>query len=113
MAGNILGARRYYSYTTDNGDAYKYQTDENLGSAVGATLNDTNPDLPRRFQPRGVYVENSTGQRKFVICPTTSTTVYNQNSSTDITIDGTTFSATGRRGERMTFGTNPASQPET
>lgn len=107
MPGNALGPRLYYAYTSDGGVAYKYLTDQDLGTAVGATLNDTNPDMPKRFKPRGVYVESSSGNRKFVICPLLTTTAYNSNASTSVTIDGVTFKTTGRKGEKQSFGSNP------
>lgn len=109
MAGNLLGARKYYAYTLDDGTSqYKYLTDENLGEAVGAVENDALQDLPRRFEPRGVYAEDDDGNRKFVICPTVGNATYVATSSTTITIDGTAFKTTGRRGERQSFGRNPA-----
>lgn len=106
MAGNLLGRRRYYSYTSDSGIDYKYQTDEDLGTAIGATLNDSNPDFPRRFSPRVVYCRDSAGNKKKVIVPTVGNSVYAADASTDITIDTVVFSTTGRSGEQMTFGTN-------
>lgn len=110
---NTLGPRRYYEYTADNNGKYKYLTDQDLGTAVNATLNDSNPDLPRRFKPRGVYVEAEVdGQtvRKFVICPATSTAAYAATASTTVTIDETEFKTTGRVGERQTFGANPENE---
>lgn len=108
---NTLGERRYYLYTSDAGTAYTYQTDEDLGTAVSAVLNDTNPGLPRRFKPRGVYVEavvDGNLVRKFLICPKNNAAPYNTNGSTAVEIDGTTFKTTGRVGEKMSFGANPA-----
>lgn len=111
MPGNLLGERRYYAYTDDTGETYTYLTDEDLGTAVGATLDDSNPPFPRRFEPRGVYVQDTEGNRKFLICPTTDNTYYSSNSSQDITIDTATFKTTGRRGEKQSFGSNPATTP--
>lgn len=105
---NTLGERRYFSYTSDTGEAYKYLTDEDLGLAVGGELNDTNPDLPRRFRPRGVYVQDTDGNRKFLICGTTEAAAYNSNASTTVTIDETEFKTTGRKGEQVSFGANPS-----
>ena len=34
-SGNTLGVRRYYKYTSDGGEEYKYLTDETLGGAMG------------------------------------------------------------------------------
>lgn len=110
-SGNTLGVRRYYGYLADNGEAYKYLTDETLGTAMGATLNDTVPDMPKRFKPRVVFVEATVaGQvvRKEVIAPSTANAAYAANASTVVTIDGINFQTTGRRGEQVTFGKNPA-----
>lgn len=106
---NTLGQRGYYAYTDDSGAQFKYLTDRDLGAAVGATLNATLPDLPRRFRPRGIYVEATVSGRrvrKFVICPTADNEAYAANESQVVTIAGTGFNSTGRRGERVSFGTN-------
>lgn len=108
MAGNLLGVRRYYSYTTDSGVDYKYLTDEDLGTAIGATLNDTNPDFPRRFSPRILHCRDAEGNKKRVVVPTVGNSAYAADASTTLTIDGVDFETTGRVGERMTFGSNPA-----
>lgn len=108
MAGNLLGARRYYAYTSDSGVAYKYLTDLDLGTAIGATLNDTNPDFPRRFSPRVLYCKDENGNRKKVIVPTVGNSAYAADASTTLTIDGVAFETTGRVGERLSFGSNPA-----
>lgn len=110
-SGNTLGARRYYNYTDDTGAEFTVLTDETLGTAAGNTLDDTNPGLPRRFQPRGVYVEaevEGVKVRKFLVCGTTENTLYSSNASQDVTIDGITFKTTGRKGESASFGSNPA-----
>ena len=107
MAGNLSGARRYYAYTSDSGVEYKYLTDEDLGTAIGATLNDTNPDFPRRFSPRRIHCRDDDGNKKSIIAPTTTNTAYAADASTTITIDTVDFSTTGRTGEKMTFGSNP------
>ncbi len=108
---NTLGDRRYFRYVDDTGRQFKYLTDQDLGEAVGALLDDESPDLPRRFRPRGVYCQATVDGkrvRKYVICPTAGNAVYASNVSQGVTIDGTTFSTTGRRGERVSFGSNPS-----
>jgi hypothetical protein len=110
MAGNTLGQRRYYLYTSDTGTEYSYLTDIDLGTAAGATLNDENPPFPRRFTPRGVFVENVTSgvkSRKFIICPATDTALYDSDASQSVTIDSLGFNTTGRKGEQASFGANP------
>lgn len=115
MAGNTLGARAYYLYEDDAGNQYKYQTDVDLGEAVGAVLNDTAPDLPRRFEPRGVFVQgivNDKTVRKFLIVPDVTEGIYASNASQTVIVDSTSFSTTGRKGEKVSFGTNVAATPE-
>ena len=108
---NVLGVRRYYRYVSDGGTAYKYLTDEDLGTAAGSVLNDSLPNLPRRFKPRGVYCEATVAGRKvrkYLICPTNDNTLYAAEASTVATIQGTAFATTGRRGEQASWGRNPA-----
>lgn len=108
MPGNFLGARRYYKYTTDTGEEFKYQTDANLGEAVAAIQDDTLPDLPRRFYPRYVLCEDDDGNKKKVICPGLGTAPYLADHTTVVTIEGVSFKTTGRVGEKRTFGRNPS-----
>lgn len=111
MAGNLLGDRRYFRYVDDLGNQYKYLTDQDLGDAVGATLDDASPDMPRRFEPRGVWIQATVDGkrvRKFMICPTSSNAVYRSNVAQDVTVDSQTFRTTGRKGEVKTFGVNPS-----
>lgn len=109
MAGNTLGARRYYAYTSDTGETYTVLTDKDLGDAAGLTESTANPTLPRRFKPRGVYAEAIIGgvkRRKFLICDATS--ILFEDTSQTFTIDTTQFRTTGRKGESFSFGSNPA-----
>jgi len=110
MTGNTLGARRYYKYTNDNDEVYSYLTDKDLGDAVGDDLDDSNPPFPRRFKPRGVYVQATIDNRltrKFLVIGDTSNDLWSDSSET-IEIDGVSFSSTGRRGEALSFGGNPS-----
>lgn len=106
MAGNTLGQRGYFQYVDDNGSIYNILTDVDLGNAGDLTEATTGADqLPRRFRPRGVYCEATIGGvivRKFLVCSDTAA-AYSTNSSTNVTIDGTVFQTTGRRGERVSF----------
>lgn len=113
-SGNTLGARRYYRYVDDIGNEYTVLTDETLGAAAGNTLDDTKPGLPRRFEPRGVYVEAEVGGqkvRKFLVCGARTNAIYASNASQNVEIDTITFKTTGRRGESASFGSNPAAAP--
>lgn len=116
MAGNRLGARKKYVYDNDANGQYVLETDESLaiagfGSGALAPV-EFDPDspgsatpAPRRFRPRGVYVQNSTdGARKFMICFSPDATAYERVTSASYTIDTESgWESTGRVGERLTF----------
>lgn len=104
--GNLLGPRGWYQYTADNGNQYSYLTDRDLATAVGATLSDDNQTLPRGLRPRGVYCQDADGNRKFVTVPATSSAVWTADGSTTLTIAGTNFVVTGKRGERVRIPNN-------
>lgn len=109
MSGNTLGTRRYYKYASDKDKLYSYLTDKDLGDAVGAELNDSYPPMPRRFKPRGVYALatiNNKQVKKFLIIGDTKNDAWSDKSTT-LTIDEETFKTTGRRGESLSFGSNP------
>ena len=74
-------------------------------------MNDTLPNLPKRFKPRGVYIQGTVaGQtvRKFLISPLNDNPTYAAEASVAVTIDGITYGTTGRKGEQYSFGRNPA-----
>lgn len=116
MAGNRLGERKRYLYESDGGSTYILETDASLaiaGFGVGtAAPVEYDPDTPgtatpapRRFRPRGVYVQSATdGARKFVIAFDPTASAYARNNSASYTIDGEAdWESTGRVGERQTF----------
>lgn len=107
MPGNLLGQRKWYAYTADNGNVYSYQTDVDLAVAVGATEDDSNQTLPRGLKPRGVYCIDADGNTKFVICPSTTTNAYAADGSVTLTIDGKAFTTTSKRGEKVRIPRNP------
>lgn len=116
MAGNTLGKRAKFIYTSDSGQAYVMTLDEDLGTAAGLPQRDaTNGGnavrRPTRFKPRVVFVEatiegeeegDSYVARKELVVNATSA-LYNTNSAATVTIDGTEFTSTGRRGEKLSF----------
>lgn len=119
MTGNRIGPREKYVYENEAGDNYIIETDIDLavagvGSAGAAPVvfDPANPPAggaspaPKRFKPRGVYVESTTdGARKFLICFSNDGNLYASTQRTavaDIDGDGT-FVTTGRRGEQLTF----------
>lgn len=106
MAGNLLGPRSWYQYTSDAGVNYSYFTDDDLATAVGATLSDANPTLPRGLKPRGVNCQDASGNKKFVIVHSTTATVWTTQGANTITIDGTEFTVTSKRGERARIPSN-------
>lgn len=108
MAGNKLGKRKYYKYTSDTGGEYSYLTDIDLATAAGAVADASFPGFPRRFKPRVVYMQATDGAKKKVICPTLASTLYDSDTTQDITIDTVVFKTTGRAGEKMSFASNPA-----
>jgi hypothetical protein len=107
MPGNLLGNRAWYLYTADNGNQYSYLTDQDLATAVGATLNDENQTLPRGLRPRGVNCQDADGNKKFVIVPSTTSTVWTADGSSTLSIDNKNFTVTSKRGERVRIPNNP------
>lgn len=116
MAGNRLGEREKYVYESDGGSTYVLETDSSLAiagfGAAGAApvvYDPANPGdatpAPRRFKPRGVYVQSTVdGARKFVIAFSPTATAYERNNSATYTIDGeANWQSTGRVGEKQTF----------
>lgn len=107
MAGNRLGPRGRFQYTSDNGVVYNVETDADLATAgeLDAAVPGAGQAPPRRFKPRGVYCQ-STGvgplARRFVIC-NDDFAGYATTAASNITIDGEVFITTGRRGESLTF----------
>lgn len=104
MAGNNLGPRGYYEYTSDTDVQYTIQTDRDLGTAGGLTLSVANPNKPTKFRCRGVWAESAAGNRKFIICNRDSA-LYSDTSQT-VTIDTVAYNTTGRRGEALSYGKN-------
>ena len=117
MAGNTLGPRAKFVYTSDSGQAYVMTLDEDLGTAAGLpqrnATSGTAVRAPGRFKPRVVFVEGTitTGEgedatsrtvRKELVCNRTSA-LYNTESASTVTIDGVEFTSTGRRGEKLSF----------
>jgi len=109
-----LGSRSYYTYTSDSGDDYNLLLDDTMATLPGTGLvleaanSDSSPP-PRRFKPRGVFWESNTQglSSKFIVCGTVGSTLYSQNSSTSVTIDGEAGRTTGRKGEKVSYGGNP------
>ena len=115
MAGNRLGPRNDYLYTSDSGKTYIIETDESLAiagfGAAGAAPTAYDPEspgdataAPSRFSPRIVYVQASDGARKAMIAFTPTASAYARDNAASYTIDGEAgWVSTGRRGEKQTF----------
>jgi hypothetical protein len=116
MAGNLLGNRAKYVYKADDNKNYSVITDESLAAAgTGAAaaapseFDAANPPanyggrFPRGATVRVVFVEDSAGNRKALTCFDPTSSLYQTNLAKEVEIDGTTFTSTGRRGEKMTF----------
>lgn len=107
MAGNTLGPRARVQYESDTGVIYNLTTDADLAAASGlpVAVAGTGQAPPRRFRPRGVYVQAVIAgalARKFIPC-NADAAFYATASSSNITIDTVSFATTGRRGEQLTF----------
>lgn len=107
MAGNRLGSRAKYGYTDDLGNNYSITTDIDLATAAGLAAPAAGaPGLPKRFKPRGVYVQ-STGAppiaRKFLVVGDPTAALYDSNGRQAVSIDGEAFTTTGRKGEQASF----------
>lgn len=115
MAGNRLGERKKFLYESDGDETYIVETDESLaiagfGSGVAAPVeyDPANPgnavSAPKRFKPRGVYVQAADGARKFLIAFDPTAQAYNRVNAATYTIDGEAgWVSTGRVGEKLTF----------
>lgn len=118
MAGNSLGPRGKFIYTSDAGNTYSLLLDATLGEAAGlpqrdATSGATATGKPTRFKPRVVFLEATvpvedgeegetvTLRKELVVNRTNA--LYNSNSIGTVSIDGVEFTSTGRRGEKMSF----------
>lgn len=119
MAGNSIGPRTKFLYTTDSGVQIRLNTDTDLGNAGGLAKATAGQGLtkPLGMEPRGVYCQRSvtqppdgggTGegvtrlQRKFVPCDAGSA-LYKSDTPQNVTIDGAVVVTTGRRGETQRF----------
>lgn len=107
MAGNTLGPRAKVQYTSDTGDIYNITTDADLAAASGlpVAVQGTGSAKPTGFNLRGVYAQATIAGRlvrKFIPCDADAT-FYATNNSSNLTIDGTTFVTTGRKGESLSF----------
>lgn len=116
MAGNLLGPRSAYVYEADDGNTYSVITDDSLAVAgLGAAdaapvaFDPSDPPtnysgrFPRGAEPRKVFVEDASGNRKQLTAFDPTADLYATTLPQNVTIDTVTFTSTGRKGERFTF----------
>ena len=107
LTGNRLGSKIKVEYKAENGATYVLRVDPDLViSNSGLNPGQNGGPPPKRWKPRGVYAqleENGKIYRKFLIAGTVDATLYATNTPQVITIDGASFTTTGRRGEKQTF----------
>jgi hypothetical protein len=112
--GQFTGRRKAYIYTMDDGETdILLSLDETLASVAESGLlladaqsaEDSDPK-PLRFEPRGVFWQGTLDGRivrKFLVCGNTDATLYTQNTSQEVTIDGVDGKTTGKKGEKLSF----------
>lgn len=104
---NTLGSRAWYTYTSDGGTNYAILTDEDLGAAAGLVPATAGlGQLPRRFKPRVLLLQGEDEDggtiRKQLIVQANNAR-YAADVGGQVTVDGTPFTVTGRRGEKISF----------
>lgn len=107
MAGNTLGPRAKYQYVSDTGDVFNIRTDVDLATAAGLTASaaGVGSAKPGELEPRRVFCQatiNDKLVRKALIVDIDSP-LYATDTSSTVTIDGTVFTTTGRKGESLSF----------
>lgn len=107
MAGNTLGPRGKFAYTSDTGEIYNITTDVDLATAAGlpAATPGTGSAKPTSLSLRGVYCQATIGGRivRKRLPVNEDSALYDTDSSSTVTIDGTVFTTTGRQGESLSF----------
>lgn len=107
MAGNTLGPRGRYAYTSDTGEVYNITTDVDLATAAGlsASTPGTGSAKPTQLSLRKVFCQATiAGQivRK-ALTVNADSALYDTDAASTVTIDGTVFTTTGRKGESLSF----------
>ena len=111
MAGNLLGNKSKYGYTDDRGVERRITRDDDLATAgelvILLAAGQSLPGLEKGQEPRGVWVQATTAvngryPRKFIIC-NTDAALWTAAGPTAVTIDGVSFTSTGRVGEKQRF----------
>ncbi len=119
MAGNRLGNRARVIYEGEEaGKVYILQIDASFviagagtGAAAPTVFNPSSPPTgidycpsPKRFKPRVVFAQSASGDAtKTIVCCSAESDLYATTLPKNVTIDGETFTTTGRRGEKLSF----------
>lgn len=107
MAGNTLGARGRYAYTSDTGEVYNIVTDVDLATAAGlpAATAGTGSAKPTSLSLRRVFCQATIAGRvaRKALVVNADSPLYDTDAAGTVTIDGTVFNTTGRKGESLSF----------
>lgn len=107
MAGNTLGPRGKYAYTSDTGEVYNITTDVDLATAGGltASTSGTGSAKPTSLSLRRVFCQATIGGKivRKALVVNADSALYDTDASSTVTIDGTSFTTTGRKGESLSF----------
>jgi len=107
--GQYLGTRTAYVYTSDTADEYVVRLDDTLATLPGTGMVDFTTTSTASAKPAGLtmrYVlwQSSDGTyRKKIRCGTNDSSLYANDTSTALTIDGIAGFTTGRVGEKVTY----------
>lgn len=118
--GQFVGSKRRVRYTSDDGENYSILRDETLADVPNVDLPEIDPGgnpaitggtAPKGLKFRGVWwqanddvtPEELQGARKFLICGTTTSTLYQSSERQAVTVDGIAGTTTGRVGEKLRF----------
>lgn len=119
MAGNRLGSRVKILYESETPNTlFIIETDQDfvaaglgVGAAAPEIYDPANPPgapavvcpAPKRFKPRVVYFKAADGARKQLIASSALANFYATSFGSSLSIDGETFTSTGRRGEQLSY----------
>lgn len=110
--GQFLGKKGSYRYTADSGSVYVIRRDQTLATVNGVDLppavagDEGLSATPKGLKYRGVYWQGVLGDRlvrKFIICGSILSPLYEKDTSSDLIIDNVPGYTTGKRGEQLSF----------
>lgn len=118
MPVNIIGPKKKYKYTMDDGTVIKLRLDQTYGDLAACGLTavttaDNAINKPSNFKPRVVYWQANnvpaadnepaiSNVRRMLVCASDSP-AYTSVDNFSITIDGVVGQTTGRKGEAISF----------